>query len=317
MRASFGLAGCFGFGNAGDEMIARSVRGAAPEARWRTLGAGLSRWNPASLSWELLRAKALVYGGGELFQTRTSRRSLLYYAALPALARACGASFAAYGMGLDRDMAGPDLSRAARALDRAARLWFRDEASLALYRSAGGKAPASVAPDPAWTWPVPEGPESPSALRRVLWIPRSPLTEERLRALAERAGGAPAFLFLQPSRDVRAFGGLPAVESWEDPAVLPSLFLGHDAVVSMRYHGLVLAALTGRPAVALAAHGKVAVVAAALGFPVLPPDAPSARVAEALAGAFERRRDVFSRAEPLRQAARRGLGELREFLEAL
>lgn len=190
-RAGFVLGGYVGFGNAGDELIARAIRGAAPGAPWTTLGLDSSRWNPLSLSLRFRSSKVLIYGGGELFQTTTSRRSLLYYAALPALAHACGSRFMAYGMGLDPALSGAALALTVAALDRADRLWFRDEESLALYQRAGGKAPAAFAPDAAWAGEV--APDvSAVELRRILWIPRRPMTSRRLQSLSSKAGGEPA-----------------------------------------------------------------------------------------------------------------------------
>ena len=66
---------------------------------------------------------------------------------------------------------------------------------------------------------------------------------------------------MHPRRDAPAFPGTDAVP-WSDPSELPALIARYDAVVSMRYHGVLLAALAGRPSVALAHEGKVAALAA-------------------------------------------------------
>ncbi len=295
-RELFALGGYFGFGNAGDEMIARSIQAAAPDKDWRLLGRGPDRWN-ALVSMDLFRrSRALVFGGGELFQTRTSRASLLYYAAQSFLARFCGARFLAYGMGLDPGL--PAWARAVTvsALNLAERIWFRDEESLSLYRSGGGKSPASVAPDPVWVWPVREE-SSPAALNRTLWIPRWP---------SAAAVKAPALL-LHPREDEKRFGHLAPLERWETPADLFSVLRRYDAVVSMRYHGIVLAALAARPVVAVAAHGKVASLGRSLGCPVLSPEASSDEVRAAVEDAFRRRGEIGERARGLREKARRGL----------
>lgn len=310
------LAGYAGFGNAGDEWIARSVRRALPAAEWTTLGTDASRLNPLTLLPLLRRSKALVYGGGELFQTRTSFRSLLYYAGLPCLARAVGVPFLAFGMGVD-----PGLSRAAlaitvAALNRADRIWFRDQDSLALYRNAGGRVPCDAAPDPVWSQEG-EIPPPPPALRRVLWIPRRPLRFERLLSLAGKTGPAPGFLFLHPARDAGDFPSLPGLESWNTLDDLPAIAGGYDAVVSMRYHGLVLAALAGRPAVAMAAHPKVAALGESLGCPVVPPTVSAARLEEALAESFRRASEQRDKARLFRDQSRRGLEQLRRHVEAL
>jgi polysaccharide pyruvyl transferase WcaK-like protein len=315
MRNGFLLAGYFGFGNAGDDLIAQTVRAAVP-AGWTTLGVDASRWNPFSLVSRFRRARALVYGGGELFQTRTSRRSLAYYAALPRLARACGARFVAYGMGLDPSLSGPALAAARSTLDLAARLWFRDEDSLYLYRRAGGRAPVSVVPDPVWTLPPP----SPAPTSRgVLWIPRSPADPGVVKRLS---AGAPV-LFLHPAQDAKffrssspnAFVGDPG--SPQDDGSLLGFISTHAAVVSMRYHGLLLAALAGRPAVAWPLHPKVEALARELRCPILKETPSPAEVDAALRDAAAEQPRIAARAAALRAAAARGLEELKVFLSAL
>jgi polysaccharide pyruvyl transferase WcaK-like protein len=92
------------------------------------------------------------------------------------------------------------------------------------------------------------------------------------------------------------------------------LIARHDAVVSMRYHGLLLAALAGRPAVAVAAHGKVAALGRALGVPVLSPEAAEASVRQALRASFDGREHAAGRAAALVAEARRGLESMAEEL---
>ena len=167
-----------------------------------------------------------------------------------------------------------------------------------------------MAPDPAWALGEEENISAPvRPPKRILWIPRRPADAERIQRLASFAGGDAGFLLLHPAEDRQTFGRLPGIEPWSDPGELVSLIRGYDAVVSMRYHGLVLAALAGRPAAALAAHPKVAALAAELGQPSLPVDASAARLMEALQAASPARAPITE--------ARRGLRELAGYLETL
>jgi polysaccharide pyruvyl transferase CsaB len=321
------LAGYFGFGNAGDELIERVLRKSVP-APCTTLSnkpsvsddATADRWDLLRLSGLFKRSKALVCGGGELFQTRTSVKSFLYYAGLPALARARGARFVAYGQGLDPDLPAWARKAAALSLGLADRIWVRDETSAALLRSAGCRTTVSVAPDPVWALDLPSAKPAVST-GRLLWILRDPADPQRLsrvaRAVGEKIGFSPTFLFLHPDRDRFFLKGLSPVEPWETAENIARVMGEHDAVVSMRYHGLVLAALAGRPAVALSAHGKVRGLARQLGCPVVDPGAEASPFMEALTLAVRSRAETAARVRPIIEGARRGLAELSGFLNAL
>jgi polysaccharide pyruvyl transferase CsaB len=284
------LAGYFGFGNAGDEMILASLLRHVRSVSWTVLSAApsaappaasldflsINRWDAAGLARLFRRSRALVLGGGELFQARTSWKSFFYYAALVAGARLCRCDVWAFGMGVDEK-----LPRVLRALLRvvmngARGLWARDAASARLL---GGRS-RPVAPDPVWTWPVDSVPP-PSRLRKILWVLRESSAEDAdlwaraLNGLSEAAPWEHGFMAFHPSQDlpflarVRArLGFFHRLETWTR---LPTVFekmAAYDAVVSMRFHGLVAAALMTRPSVAVAAHGKVTRLGESLGRPV-------------------------------------------------
>lgn len=284
------LAGYYGHGNAGDELILRRLHGALTSipAEIRYLAGSRPSWpgavprkNPLALARALRTARALVVGGGELFQTRTSRRSLAAYLMWPAAFFLQRKPVWVFGVGVDPDLPAPALRAAAAVLRRARGVWVRDAASQAAL-ARHGVASARME-DTVWALPACNAVPSPAGpRRRVLWMPRFPDGRQTVRRLAPLLDGLPevdhALLPLHPAHDgvfleeLRARLREPtALWRAEDPENLPRVVAGADVVVSMRYHGLVLAALSGRPAVALAAHGKVADLATALGAPVLRP----------------------------------------------
>ena len=168
------LAGYFGHGNAGDEMILHLLRarlGPAPFVSGpRPLGGpAVSRFRFLEIFQAFRRSCALVLGGGELFQSRTSLRSLLYYWSLPLLARLMGRPVAGFSLGLDPDLRPIEQRMTAFSLRKAMGLWVRDERS-AEFLSRCGVASYSM-PDIVWAWPV-SPTVAPASLRRVLWIPR-------------------------------------------------------------------------------------------------------------------------------------------------
>jgi hypothetical protein len=179
-----------------------------------------------------------------------------------------------YGIGLD-----PRLPRWARALVRAAvgltaaKVWARDV-------STGEAFGAPVVADAAWTWdPGPDvPPEVPSGVLWILRLDGPADVAEWAAALNELAGagGAHGFLALQPGLDLPALGRLrlrldfpSRLESWNVPDDVFRAVRRYEVVVSMRYHGLVAAALAGRRCAAMADHGKVLEIARSLSVTVL------------------------------------------------
>src|SRR5262249_7551563 len=146
------LIGYFGYGNAGDEWILRLLSQSLP-LPWsavigpdpRGIGAGLA---VPRRPWKILKAlsgsSALVFGGGELFQHRTSLRSLVYFLGLAILARLLGKPIFAYGISLDADLSAPARWLVRRAL-AGAQLWLRDRDSIEALGS------GAYAPDAVWT----------------------------------------------------------------------------------------------------------------------------------------------------------------------
>ena len=279
------LAGYFGHGNAGDEMILHLLRarlGPVPFVSGpRPLGGpAVSRFRFFDIFRALRRSCALVLGGGELFQSRTSLRSLLYYWSLPLLARLLGRPVAGFSLALDPDMGRIEKFLTAFVLRKTAGLWVRDEAS-AEFLSRCGVASQSM-PDIVWAWPV-SPTKAPDSLRRVLWIPRftpsfPPSAFGKISAFSKK--WEHGVMALHPAEDGPDLGrfraGLPLfhrLESWADPGDVFQRMARYDLVVSMRYHGLVAAVLAGRPAVAIPDHGKVRRLAQALRVPMVEPAA--------------------------------------------
>ena len=144
------VGGYYGFGNAGDEALRRSIvewlMGCVPYARISVLNKTrgregsvryVKRYSPLSVLWTLCRADLFILGGGSLLQNSTSTRSLVYYCALLRLASLLGCKTVLLSNGL-----GPLKSRFAerltsRSLTLADSVSVRDGDSLALARRLG------------------------------------------------------------------------------------------------------------------------------------------------------------------------------------
>ncbi len=264
-----GVAGYYGFKNAGDEAILEAIvrelkaRGHKPlalsgkpalTAREHGIPA-FHRLNPLAL----LRAELWLLGGGGLLQDFTSRLSLTYYLGILRLARLLGRRVVVFNQSL-----GPLSPWGERAVRRALRgvpLIVRDQASLAYAEALG--LPAHLGADPALLLSPPpvareEGlvlviPRGGRAYRQGVW------TLSRAAERLVHEGRQVLVLLLQPGRDeevLEAFRG-QRVERTSDPRRVLYLAAQAGYVLSMRLHGLILAAAAGTPFAGLAYDPKV------------------------------------------------------------
>lgn len=269
------LSGYYGFGNLGDEALlsglitgleARghdvTVLSGAPHTT-RALHGVRAAHRVRALVPALLQHDALVSGGGGLLQDKTSARSLRYYLGVLRLARRLGKRTVVYGQSV-----GPLSPAGGRAVARTLHtlpVAVRDEASRTLLRGLG--VSSALTADAALLLPRPDA--TPSAGAPVLLIPRGgfPEATETLLGLAlrlQQTGVPVAAMGVQADEDAPPLAALsarvPGLTRLE--AETPAEALAHVArsrsVVSVRLHGLVFAALAGRPFSALAYDPKVA-----------------------------------------------------------
>ena len=232
-------------------------------------------------------ADAVIFGGGGLLQNRTSAFNLPYHLARPVVARVRQRRLAAIGVGVG-PLEGAIAERLVRvALSRATPITVRDEASAQRLQRLGLAARTTA--DLAFGLNPPSRVEADrivvclrpwSAERRLLPVgARPPSTDEwfvptaaeALDETAARTGLPVHFVALQQDRDhalhEEVAGRMRASVSFATPTVhdvLDEIARG-AIVISARYHGLVGAALAGRPCVAVAYDPKVGALARDLG----------------------------------------------------
>ena len=116
--------GYYGYGNMGDEMLFEVVTDTLrdlgfevvalyPRSGERPGVRFVKRYDPFAILRELFKSKALVFGGGGIFQDETSFRSMLYYTIVAKLAHLMGKRVILLGSG-----AGPLRRRMSRILFR-------------------------------------------------------------------------------------------------------------------------------------------------------------------------------------------------------
>lgn len=293
------ISGYYGYGNLGDEaLLAGMLQGLSGHHLTVLSGApGVSaalhrvpavhRYTGALPA--LLRADALISGGGGLLQDKTSRRSLHYYLGLIQLAKRLGKRVIVYGQSL-----GPLSAAGERAVAGAlagVAIAVRDRPSQALLAKHGLEA--ALVADSALTL---SRPASAPASGPVLLIPRGgyPEITEALAQLGQQlaAAGLPlAALALQEAADGPELQVLQrrlpalALQRAATPEAVIACCQQARYVVSARLHGLILAAVAGTPYAGIVYDPKVAAFLAETEAPAFGLPVAVAQLAEcALAG---------------------------------
>ncbi len=256
------LSGYYGFGNAGDEAILMSI---VREARRRGIEPLVLSANPAASEklhqvrtaprsapqtlLALSRSDGLLSGGGGLLQDATSARSLSYYLTLLRVAQLLKKPNWVFGQSLG-PLSARGMHRTASVLRRATSVTVRDRTSLELAQQM--KINARLGADAALLL---EPPGVTREERLVVLVPRGHLAHEanqRLREAGERLlslGYEVLVLGLQPNHDEEAldhFRGFTR-ELSGDPRRILYWLAQAGYVLSLRLHGLILAAAAGTP----------------------------------------------------------------------
>lgn len=291
------ISGYYGAGNLGDEALLAGLLAALrdapvtpivasldPRATARDHGvAAIDRWRGLPLG--VLRADAVLSGGGGLLQDVTSARSLDYYLAVLRLARLLRRPAVVFAQSLG-PLSDVGEERVRRAL-RGVPLGLRDQPSLELAARLGLQARAVA--DTALLLPPCDAPaaagsggrEGTPASGALVLVPRAgyPAVGNVLCDLGRShldAGGRLRIVLLHAAADEREgrrlHARLPGAELVVPSTVAAARWAlwGAHAVVSGRLHGMVFGATCGVPVAGLAYDPKVAGFGAEVGAPVVP-----------------------------------------------
>lgn len=286
------LAGYYGFGNAGDELILESVcRGlkqcglsdrltvlsADPASTRREFSVdAVSRWSPVSILSSLSRAQLLLFGGGGLLQDSTGALGIWYYLTLLWAAALLRRKIWIYAAGIG-PVRNPLYRRLiAWTLKSADRVTVRDEESREALRSYGFDGEIRLGCDPVLGLEFSRAPglRPSSVLRKIVLIVRrsgdhSPEPASvAARALSGIPGAEVFFVGMHPGLDGPLLEkilsdcrseGLSSVSlfSWKTREELIGLVSRAEVVATFRLHGAILAASLGIPVVGVASDPKI------------------------------------------------------------
>ncbi|MGA7931963.1 MAG: polysaccharide pyruvyl transferase CsaB [Kovacikia sp.] len=264
------LCGYYGLGNGGDEALLASLLQMLPKSVTPLVLSGnpvqtgdrygvkaVNRKNPGELIRALQQSQVFIWGGGSLVQDVTSAISPLYYAGLMKLAQMMGLKTIAWAQGI-----GP-LKRpltnwvAQHTFAGCTAISVRDRGSAALLSE--WNIPFTLAPDPVWAMaskPVPGLWELPAPRVAVNLRSHLSLTPARLanltQALIAFQKATQTCILLVPFQAAQDLAiaqtiqpqlpGPNQIIRLEDPQQLKGLFHGVEMAISMRFHGLIMAA---------------------------------------------------------------------------
>lgn len=280
------IAGYYGFGNAGDELILRSmidfvyregskarivVFSADPLATSRHFGVeAVDRWKPWQWIPAFLTAKRFILGGGGLLQESTGPWNHLYYLSLVLIAGLLGCRTEVRAIGVD-----PIVHQLNRWLTRLVFNHFVDYASVRDTDSqrsleiAGVHTPILRTADAVFQLATPpQGKDSARIAFAICPWNRRPGWDQDLALFcsktAQQLKVSIDLLVFYPAEDealaqkvVELSGGTVNFRRWSQPEELLSWMGDYQLVVGMRYHALALAALAEKPFVGWGYQRKV------------------------------------------------------------
>ncbi|MBV9648159.1 MAG: polysaccharide pyruvyl transferase CsaB [Candidatus Eremiobacteraeota bacterium] len=352
------LSGYYGFGNLGDEALLSvivselrtrypyveiEVLSARPQLTAQTTGTHATpRGDVRAVLRAIRRADIVLSGGGGLFQTATSLRSLLYYASIVRRAAAAGKTTLIFAQSIGPlDFLGRQVVR--ESVRGVAAATLRDERSCTLLRSLAPSLQIQRTADPVFLLDAADddddlsalglGAESdPLVLVSVRPWRNSTQARERVTAAVDRLaakGAHVGFVPLGGPADaeactivMRECRSRPTLLPLDDVASAARVFRRAQLVIGMRLHALIFAVRFGVPFLALAYDPKVSALCDDIAYPLAPlwtagerADAPAEDVADEVWARRQELAGLVARARDGMQAlARKNFATLDEVL---
>lgn len=277
------ICGYYGAGNAGDEAMLGvllamlksckfvkkiTVISANPSKTAACFGvSSVYKGDLRAISRELAEGDALIFGGGNILQDKTSTRSLAYYANLAELAKkhACKVLFSANGIGpITR---GNNTELAKKALLCADYISMREEASLVLAKKLTGRGEVYASGELAFLHANAASPRARGGYFVVFPKFTAGFRFAELikfcTVLKRKYGLAPVFAPMHAGEDAELCrrlasrtAGAVSVNA-ESMRALSALIGGADITFCMRFHAAVFSVSAGVPAISVSDDAKI------------------------------------------------------------
>jgi polysaccharide pyruvyl transferase CsaB len=281
------IAGYYGFGNAGDELILQALIeryrlqdpaspviacSGNPDATRADFGIeAVNRWNFAALIARMLHAKRFVLGGGGLLQESSGPFNHLYYLTLLLLAKICGCRTETLGLGVDpvryalnRWLTGWVFNH---VVDR---IVVRDKGSMRVLRSCVVDRTIECHPDLVFDLSIAERISENSTRVAIAvsdWSAQPGWDQDLAvfcQALQDRLGAEIDLIPFFPNEDAALATAVAnqtratlRVRNWSKPEDLTVWTAEYGLVIGMRFHALVLASKAKVPFIGWGQQPKV------------------------------------------------------------
>jgi polysaccharide pyruvyl transferase CsaB len=311
----FLISGYYGFGNLGDDALLQiivaelktryphatiDVLSADPERTAHDLGISATpRWDQSAIRSAVASCDVLLSGGGGLFQSATSLKSLFYYAGIVRTGIRAGKKTMVFAQSVGPlDFLGKQtLRECCRGLQAAT---VRDAASLALFAPLVPSTRVEVTADPVFLYDPPEVPidlesaglGSESDPLVLACVRKTAHHNDGIAAIAaavdrfsERFGARVAFLPFGGTPDaeastlvIRKCRSKPTLVALDGLEAVAAAIARAKVVIGVRLHALILAIRFGVPFLAVPYDPKVTGLLADVRYPLEPLWTPGARV---------------------------------------
>jgi polysaccharide pyruvyl transferase CsaB len=280
------LCGYYGYGNIGDELMLRAlldrldrcdgvgrvfVMSADNDIPKSKKAQTVPRFDIARVENALASSHAIVFGGGNILQDKTSTKSLIYYTQVLSLARKRGCKAALCSNGIGPILSEKNMERVRKALLLADYISMREEDSARLAKKLTGREDIIRTADIAFAAPLVEG-KLPALLEKkdfYLVFPKAnagcdTATLVKFCCKMKREHGLiPIFTAMHKRQDAPLCREFAARLPWAyyfseaDEAQIRAMLASARFALAMRLHGAVMAASQACPVIATSDDGKV------------------------------------------------------------
>lgn len=283
------ISGYYGFKNAGDELILKAiisdlrfylpdvkvcVLSANPEETSKTYNVcAVNRWNIFSIVKETAKCRMLLSGAGGLFQDTTGFLSLWYYLIIILIAKIFNKIVFIYAVGIG-DIKYPfNAFLIKNCFNRLDFITVRTQQDKETLETFGVYKEITVTADPVFGLELPPVLKDSISKKQKIgivvrktrkWREDIELFSELSMLLSKNPAIEIVFIPFQPSKDLeliktlkKTFYRQAEILMWENTDELLKIFSQLDTVISMRLHGLILAAKYKIPFVPISKYSKI------------------------------------------------------------